>query len=235
MLPARLLPTHPQGVEAAVQAGGMSVPSAESILSDFETATYHARTARMVQLGRDPQNRAVLQELYEKHGFYGKQLALTACYGSRDVDLAKRSLQSTSGNIRDLALRILLDIASDDAVLLEVRANRLGQRPPRILSFTPAPHEGAQRVERIREENRDPQASQSREQAGCAAPAGGAGRAVVRPPGAGAHGCVWDPGAGGPMHAVAHGASMRHACPCVCPPTPASMVHADLYARRASR
>ena len=91
--------------------------AAQALIEELETCTHAQRHARMVQLGREPDSAEAIVYLYAGHGFYGKQLAIMSCYGSRDVTLLKESVTSSSKGVRELALRVLLDVARNEDLL----------------------------------------------------------------------------------------------------------------------
>jgi len=88
-----------------------------ALLAELEGLPHGARTRRMIEIGRDAAKQPLLRALADGGGFYGRQLALLACRGSRDASAAKGCLTSSSRCLRDLALRVLADIGDDDTVL----------------------------------------------------------------------------------------------------------------------
>jgi hypothetical protein len=96
--------------------------TAATLLAELETAPYDNRVQRMVALGRqartDAAAAAVLQELAAATGFYERQLALLACYGSRDGAHALAALADPSRLLRGLALSLVAKVCTDEQAQL---------------------------------------------------------------------------------------------------------------------
>ena len=106
-------------------ASATSAATVQGLLGPLDQLPHSIKMKRMVELGKlsaagDPQSKQVVAGLEAEGSFGAKLLALQSCYGSRDVELALRQLQSPSRNLRDLAARVLICIAGDDQ-LVQVR------------------------------------------------------------------------------------------------------------------
>jgi hypothetical protein len=92
-----------------------------TLLADLETATYDHRVQRMVALGRqartDAAAAAVLQALAAED-FYERQMALLACYGSRDGAPVLAALADQSRLLRGLALSLVAKVCTDEQASL---------------------------------------------------------------------------------------------------------------------
>jgi hypothetical protein len=93
-----------------------------TLLADLETAPYDHRVQRMVALGRlsrtDAAAAAVLQPLANATGFYERQLALLACYGSHDGAHVLAALADPSRLLRGLALSLVAKVCADEQAQL---------------------------------------------------------------------------------------------------------------------
>ena len=93
-----------------------------TLLAALETIPYDDRVKRMVALGQqartDAAAAALLQALAAAPGFYERQLALLACYGSGDGALVLVGLADQSLLLRNLALSLVADACTDAQVRL---------------------------------------------------------------------------------------------------------------------
>jgi hypothetical protein len=91
-----------------------------TLLAELETATYNNRLKQMVALGQQARTdmavAALLQSLSTAEGFYERQLALLACYGSADGALVMAALGDPSRLLRGLALRLVAHTCIDAQV-----------------------------------------------------------------------------------------------------------------------
>ncbi|RZK50592.1 MAG: hypothetical protein EOO59_15860, partial [Hymenobacter sp.] len=91
-----------------------------TLLAELEAATYDHRVRRMVALGRqartDAAAAAVLHPLATAAGFYERQLALLACFGSADGAQVLAALAGPSRLLRHLALSMVAKICPDEQV-----------------------------------------------------------------------------------------------------------------------
>ena len=96
--------------------------TAATLLAELEAATYTDRVKRMVAVGQqartDAGAAAVLQGLAAAGGFYERQLALLACYGSRDGAHVLAALADPSRLLRNLALSLVAIVCTDEQVRL---------------------------------------------------------------------------------------------------------------------
>ncbi len=91
--------------------------TSEEFLAELESLTHTARMQRMVELGRlvaTDANAAATLAALEQGEFYGRFLAVQACYGSRDGAHVLRALGDASRKIRIVAMK-LVALVCDDA------------------------------------------------------------------------------------------------------------------------
>ncbi|BCM92780.1 hypothetical protein IAD21_04662 [Abditibacteriota bacterium] len=86
------------------------------LLSELETLPYSARQKRLTELGRDPANAALFDELERGATSYERRLALQSCATSRDGERVVRLLFDSSRLVRGAALRLLPIAASDEQI-----------------------------------------------------------------------------------------------------------------------
>ena len=95
----------------------MTLPT---LLAELETATYDNRVRRIVALGQRARTEAavaaLLQTLAAAEGFYERQLALLACYGSADGARVLAGLADPSRLLRGLALNLVAKTCTDAQV-----------------------------------------------------------------------------------------------------------------------
>jgi hypothetical protein len=88
-----------------------------TLLAELETATYDSRVQRMVALGRqsrtDADAAAVLQT-FAAGGFYERQMALWASYGSDDGTPVVAALADPSRLLRGLAISLVAKVCTDE-------------------------------------------------------------------------------------------------------------------------
>ncbi|MBT2559422.1 hypothetical protein J7E24_16665 [Hymenobacter sp. ISL-91] len=91
-----------------------------TLLAELETAPYDHRVKRMVALGQqartDAAVAALLQTLSTTEGFYERQLALLACYGSSNGTQVVTALGDPSRLLRGLALNLVAHACTDAQV-----------------------------------------------------------------------------------------------------------------------
>jgi hypothetical protein len=88
----------------------------ETLLTELEPLTHHARIQRMVELGRraaEDASTATTLAALEQGGFYERWLALHSCYGSRDGAQVVRALGDPSRLIRAGATRLAALVCND--------------------------------------------------------------------------------------------------------------------------
>ena len=92
------------------------------LLAELATASYDARVQRMVALGRQARTEAAaaagLRELATAAGFYERQLALLACYGSHDGAHVLAALADPSRLLRGLALSLVAKVCTEEQARL---------------------------------------------------------------------------------------------------------------------
>ncbi|MDJ0365199.1 hypothetical protein QMK33_08540 [Hymenobacter sp. H14-R3] len=96
--------------------------SIDVFLAELETIPYDNRVQRMVALGQQARTDAaaasLLQTLATADGFYERQLALLACYGSADGAHVLAALADQSRLLRGLALSLVAHVCTDAQVRL---------------------------------------------------------------------------------------------------------------------
>src|SRR5580692_9056423 len=92
----------------------------DAFLAELEPLTHHARTERVVDLGRriargdDPDAAALADALERQDNAYPRLLALCTVWGSRDGARVLRALRDPSRAVRGRAMT-LVPLACDDA------------------------------------------------------------------------------------------------------------------------
>ncbi|RZK44527.1 MAG: hypothetical protein EOO59_21810, partial [Hymenobacter sp.] len=93
-----------------------------ALLAELATVPYDNRVKRMVALGQqartDAAAAALLHDLAAANGFYERQLALLACYGSGDGAHVLAMLADQSRLLRGLALSLVAKVCTDEQAQL---------------------------------------------------------------------------------------------------------------------
>jgi HEAT repeat protein len=89
------------------------------LLAELESLSHDARQRRMVELGRDSlatSEAGHILERFGRGGYYLRSLALVALHGSRDGERVLRFLGDPSRRLRHTALKLVVQLCSDDQV-----------------------------------------------------------------------------------------------------------------------
>lgn len=82
-------------------------------LAELEPLSFPARQSRVCELGRDPRNAGLWDELERGATSYERRLALQGCSTSRDGERVLRMLADSSRLVRSLAIRLLCVVCDD--------------------------------------------------------------------------------------------------------------------------
>lgn len=91
--------------------------STAAILQEFEALTHGERVRQMIAYGRLSKNNAPVNEFINtlsSASQYEQALSLESCYGSQDISIAIKTLQSPSKHLKKRAIHLIVLLGSDE-------------------------------------------------------------------------------------------------------------------------
>lgn len=102
-----------------------TMDSTAAILQGVEKLTHAQRVQQMIAYGKQSKNNAHVNELintFASASQYEQALSLESCYGSRDVSIAVRTLQSPSKHLKQRAIHLIVLLGSDEELILALKS-----------------------------------------------------------------------------------------------------------------